>query len=242
MPWGHSFQKHLVHNTLCLAVIQTMEAQSQEGLLLLRARQKHHGVRVSAKMSLMVDLTASAWASPCWVLLQHPVLAHVPNFWAKLWKCVFRGCFIRQGNGNHLSLRVQHFTIKTCTNHIIVFMLVSGHGSLREHFHYSILPFFFFSASLLLLSVLKIQEEIFWLGSAQHRTFPSCKDHNWGCKRPFQKPVNECCKDAKIHRSLISMLVFGWAFVPLKKLCDLLQSRGGWNTFIEHKLCAQSCR
>lgn len=144
MPWGHSFQKHLVHNTLCLAVIQTMEAQSQEGLLLLRARQKHHGVRVSAKMSLMVDLTASAWASPCWVLLQHPVLAHVPNFWAKLWKCVFRGCFIRQGNGNHLSLRVQHFTIKTCTNHIIVFMLVSGHGSLREHFHYSILPFFFF--------------------------------------------------------------------------------------------------
>lgn len=186
MSWGHSFQKHLVQNTLGLADIQTMEAQSQEGLLLLRARQKHHGVRVPAKMSLMVDLTTFAWASPCWVLLQHPVLAHVPDFWTKLWKCVFCGCFIREGNGNHLSLRVQHFTIKACTNHIIVFMLVSGHGSLWEHFHYGVLPFFFFfPASLLLLSVLKKQEEIFWLGSAQHRNFPSCKRSQMRMQKTF---------------------------------------------------------
>ena len=192
MPWGHSFQKHLVHNTLGLADIQTVEAQSQEGLLLLGASQKHHGVRVPAKTSLMADLPTSAWVSPCWVLLQHPALAHVPDFWTELWKCMFCDCFIREGNGNHLSWRVQHFTIKTCTNHTILFMLVSGHGSLWEHFHYGVLPFFFFpSASLLLLSVLKTQEEIFWLGSEQHRDSRPVKDHNWGCERLFQKPVNE---------------------------------------------------
>ena len=222
-----------------------MEAQSQEGLLLLRARQKHHGVRVPAKMSLMVDLTTSGWASPCWVLLQHPVLAHVPNFWTKLWKCVFCGCFIREGNGNHLSLRVQHFTIKTCTNHIIVFMLVSGHGSLWEHFHYGVLSFFFFQLPCCCCQYSKYKKRFFDWGVHSTETSHPVKDHNWGCKRLFQKPVNECWEDAKVHRSLISMPVFGlhsWAFVPLKKQCDLLQSRGGWNTFIEHKLCARSCR
>lgn len=191
MPWGHSFQKHLVHKTLGLADIQTVEAQSQEGLLLLRASQKHHGVRVPAKMSLMADLPTSAWVSPCWVLLQHPALAHVPDFWTELWKCVFCDYLIKEGNGNHLSWRVQHFTIKTCTNHTILFMLVSGHGSLWEHFHYGILLFFFFQLPCCCCQYSKYKERFFDWGVNSTETPRPVKDHNWGCERLFQKPVNE---------------------------------------------------
>lgn len=192
MPWGHSFQKHLVHNTLGLADIQTVEAQSQEGLLLLGASQKHHGVRVPAKTSLMADLPTSAWVSPCWVLLQHPALAHVPDFWTELWKCMFCDCFTREGNGNHLSWRVHHFTIKTCTNHTILFMLVSGHGSLWEHFHYGVLPFFFFlQLPCCCCQYSKHKKRFFDWGVNSTETPRPVKDHNWGCERLFQKPVNE---------------------------------------------------
>lgn len=173
MPWDHSLQKHLVRNVLGFRDTQTVVAQSQEELVLLRASQGLHGVKrlppQCGRCLLLPHLHEDPSARG---LLQHLALAHLPNTWAKLWKRVL--CDTCQGGcDSWLALGVWHFTIKMCKIPSQPLCWCLGMAPLGQHFHHGFLSFP--SASTFLLSVLKSQEELFWLENGEHRNSPTYK-------------------------------------------------------------------